>query len=311
MILRPLPASAADGPVMIEIPPAGRQALKLDPAVRQMIEIAIASGDQSTARNVLAVARQVSPDAASEIDALEDEWKASLAMQAAQAERVRVERLHRADFFKNWKGELELGAYRSTGNSRDLGMLGSLKLNREGLEWTHRLAAKVELRQSDGETSAERILASWQPGYRFQERAYAFGLAQYEHDPFASYDGRYTLGGGLGYRPINRKGLLLELEGGPAFRRVEEMDGPIRNQIVGRGSLNLDWQISPTLKFKHKTDIYLEAGYNNATATTAIDTTVIGNLQARFSYDVQYEEGIALGARNWNTQSRATFVYSF
>src|SRR5690606_24769786 len=133
-----------------------------------------------------------------------------------------------------------------TGNASNLGALGSLELTRIGIDWTHKLIARADIQSTDGETTAERILASWQPNYRMNKRTYAFGLAQYEHDPFAGYDGRYTLGGGIGYRALTGRTLQLDLEGGPALRYTDE-GGDLagirdrNSEIVGRGSLKVMW----------------------------------------------------------------------
>lgn len=307
-------AAAEPPPVQFEVtrdleaPPPSM----LDPAVRYMIQSAIESGDKKSIEAVLVVARKVSPqNAEPEIKAMESAWKVEVAKAEAHAEAERVRLLQRSDPFQNWKGELELGGYRSTGNTRDLGLLGSVKLERVGYQWNHKLYGRVELRRSNGETTTDRITASWQPSYKFNDRIYVYGLTQYERDPFAGYDSRYTLGGGVGYRPIDIGRFLLELEGGPAFRRTVNTDAPIQSRVVGRGSLNMRLQITPTLKLTNSTAFYLESGDSNASIVTALDTTVIGNLKARFSYDVQYESDTLPGGHNWNTQSRATFVYGF
>lgn len=283
----------------------------LDPAIRKMIETAMASGDGTAVVKVLTIARQVAPAAGVEIDALEKAWKADIADREAQLQSARMAKLRSASPLENWKGEIELGAYRSTGTSSNLGVLGSVELEREGIEWSHKLSGRAEVQSTDGETTTERLFAAWQPKYGFQGQAYAFGLAQYEHDPFAGYDHRYTLGAGLGYRAIAGDRLQLDLEGGPAFRHTDEIEGLRRSHLVGRGSLNLKVQLTPTLKLAHETAVYLEDGDSNAAAITTLDTKLIGNLQARFSYNVQYEGNPPSGTHALNTQSRATFVYSF
>lgn len=283
----------------------------LDPAIRQMIETAMASNDQAATVKVLAVARQVSPKAGPEIDAMEAAWKARLAAADKRVREERLARLRAATALENWKGEAEFGASRSTGANTNLGILGSLKLEREGLDWTHKLTARADLQDTNGETTAEQIYAGWQPSYRFSEQLYAFGLVQYERDPFAGYNNRYTLGSGLGYRVPAGKRLKLELEGGPALRRIDDIAVGRRTHLAGRGSLHLEWQMTPTLSLTQDTAIYLESGAGNAIANTALDTKLIGALKARFSYNIQYEGNPPAGTQSLNTQSRATFVYSF
>lgn len=290
----------------------------LDPGIRKMIEAALAGGDETTIRSVLAVARKAAPEARDEIDRQEQSWQAQIAAQAAaqatqtaQTGTERTAKLQAASLLDNWKGEIEVGASRVTGNTSSSGLVGSIELKRKGVEWTHRLSARADVQSTNDTTTTERVIAAWQPGYRFRKTLYAYGLVQYEHDPFAGYDNRYTLGGGLGWNALDSGGLKLELEGGPALRWVDETDIGPRSRLAGRGSLNLKWRVTPTLSLTQRTAVYIEGSDGNVVADTALDTKLIGNLKARFSYNLQYERNPPAGAAPLNTQSRATFVYSF
>ena len=283
----------------------------LDPGIRKMIDTAIAQGNEATVASVLAVARQAAPEARREIDQLEAQWRTRLGERKALAEERHLAELRAASLLENWKGEVEFGASRSTGSTNNFGLLGALDLKREGIDWTHQLSARAEVQSTNDVTTAERIFAAWQPNYRFQDKTYAYGLAQYEHDPFAGYDSRYTLGGGLGYRALSSERVKLEFEGGPTLRRIEEIDGGVQSRLAGRGSMNFAWRVTPTLSLSQKTSVYLEGADGNLVANTALDTKLIGNLKARFSYNVQYERNPPIGTEGLNTQSRATFVYAF
>src|SRR5690606_10409155 len=142
-----------------------------------------------------------------------------------------------AGLLDNWKGQVELGGSRSTGSSKNLGAFGSIELKREGLAWQHKIHARADLQSSNDVTTAERLIGSYQPSYRFAEKVYSYGLVQYEHDPFAGYHDRYTVGAGIGYAALDRPTVKLDLEGGPAFRRTDGVDGFDSNRLVGRGSL--------------------------------------------------------------------------
>lgn len=307
-----LPAAALAQPESAGDASAATSPSPLDPGIRKMIETAIAKGDGATVTSVIATARQAAPEGKAEIDALEQGWRDQLAARSAEDKEARLAALREATVLQNWKGEIELGASRATGTTENFGLIGALNLKREGVDWTNQLTARAEVQSTNSQTSTERIIAAWQPNYRFGARTYAYGLSQYEHDPFAGYDNRYTLGGGLGFRAFDSTRLKLLLEGGPALRRVDEFDGGgVHSRIAARGSLSLDWRITPTLSLTQKTALYVEGEDGNIVSNTALDTRLIGNLKARFSYDVQYERNPALGASGLNTQSRATFVYGF
>jgi len=290
---------------------AAPPAQPLPPEARDLIEKAIASGDQSKVKAVVALARETYPQGSSQIDALNAENAARVAEKAAQAARERADRLAAASFLDLWKGEIEVGGSRNTGNTDTLALYGSVKLAREGLKWRQSLTARADYQRTDGAISVEKITAAWQPQYKLRDRLYVFGLAQYEHDRFLGIDDRYTAGSGVGYGVVAQPRLKIDLEGGPALRRTDFITNPDRTTLAGRASLAIDWKPTPTLELKHSTALFLESGDSSLVATTALDTKLFGPLKARLSYDVNYESNPGEAAKNLDTVSRAALVYSF
>jgi putative salt-induced outer membrane protein len=283
----------------------------LPPPVRAMIDAAIAAGDAPGVAAVLRFARETNPAAAAEIDAIDAAWQAELAAREAAAAEARKQSLAAAGPLDHWKGQLELGASRSTGNSNSLGLYGALSVERSGLEWRHKLTGRADVQETNGNTTTQRVLASWQPNYRFDDHFYAFGLAQYEHDKFLGYSDRYTASGGVGVGVVASPRLKLDFEGGPAFRHTAFTDGRAASTLAGRASLDLNWKIAPTLQLTQTSALYVEAGDTSASALTALDTTLLGALKARFSYNIQYERNAPAGVKPVDTLSRATLIYSF
>jgi putative salt-induced outer membrane protein len=284
---------------------------KLPDEVQAVIDAAIEAGDPQAISAVMRFTKQTNPASVSQIDALNAAYQAKLAEKQAREARERAERLAAASFLELWKGEIEAGASRSTGNTDNLGLYGGVKLEREGLKWRNRVNARADFQRTSDVTTTERVSASWQPNYKFDDRLYAYGIAQYEHDRFLGYSNRYTSGGGIGYGVVTTPALKIDFEGGPAFRYTEMIDGESETAIASRASLGLRWKISPTLQFTQDAALYIESGNNNAVATSALDTRLIGALKARFSYNVQYEKDAPVGRDPVDTLSRATLVYSF
>lgn len=283
----------------------------LPDGVRAMIEAAMRSGDAKAVETVTALAKMTHPSAAGEIDMLSQAFNNRRAEEARLAERKRIEELTRASFIEKWKGQVELGASRSTGNTDSLGLYGSLSAEREGLKWRHRFTARADIQESNNITTTERVLVAWQPNYKFDDRAYAFGLGQYEYDPVLGYDSRLTLGGGIGYGVIRTPAMKLDFEGGPALRRTDWIADQTNTTLSARGSLNFGWKISPTVELNQAAAFYYEPGDSSATALTSLDTKLIGDLKARFSYNVQYEASRPPGVEPVDTLSRATLIYNF
>lgn len=299
------------GASLAAAPPQEPGSSSLADGVRAMIEAAIATGDAKTIETVMRLARETNGAAGAEIDEIQERWR--LRVTEAQ-ERQKLERqiqLAQADLLDEWKGQVELGASRSTGKSSYLGLYGSVAFNREGLRWRHKIIGRAEVQNGRNVTDTERIIASWQPNYRFGDRLYAYGLAQFESDQVQGYDARYTAGGGLGYILLSRSDAKLDVEGGPALRHVDPVDRAAETSVATRASINFNWKIVPTIELRQTTALYLEEGDSSASALTSLDAQLLGPLKARFSYDVRYENNVRTGGDSIDTLSRATLVYSF
>ena len=284
---------------------------QLPEGVRAMIVAAMATGDAKVVDTVIRLAKETHGQAAHEIDRIYEGFRTKVAETQAMEEQKRLQLLAEADLFDRWKGQVEFGASRSTGNTSNLGLYGALGVEREGLRWRHKVTARADLQETNGVTSSERLLASWQPNYRFHERFYAYGITEYEYDRFQGYDNRYTLGGGSGYGVIARPNTKLDVEGGPALRHTDYMEKPAHTTLVARASMNFRWAITPTLEFKQNSSLYYEPGDSSASALSVLDAKLLGPIKARFSYDIRYESDVPTGVDEINTQSRATLVYSF
>ncbi len=288
-------------------PPPG----ELPPAVRKLIDAAFDADNDEAARAILRLARGAHPDAVARIDALEQDYAQRVAARAAQRERERIARLEAATWTDNWTGEVELGGSRATGNTNLLTFYGGLKLNREGLRWTHAFSARIDFQESDGRTMADRLRADWQPGYKIREGFFLYGLGQYERDRFLGYNHRGTASAGVGFTLVNSAKLRLDLLGGPALRHTVYSDDGSKTIGAGRASLAFRWQVSPTFRVTQDAAFYVEGSRNNAISTSTIETQLVGNLKARLSYDLQYEKNDLPGRKPLDTTSRATIAYSF
>ena len=296
---------------VVVVPPPVPQPGVLPQAVRAMIQAAFDEGNRTAIDAVIRYARKSNPGATTQIDALEAEGNARIAEAKAREARAKADQLASAALLDNWKGEVEAGGSRSTGNTRNLGLYGSVKLNREGPRWRWGLSGRTDYQRTDGRKTADRTILAVQPYYKFDERLYAYGIGQYERDPFLGYWSRYTAGAGIGYSVVAQPDLKVDFEGGPALRYINYTEEPNDQTVAGRASLAVRWKITPTLQLNQDAALYLESGNTNASATTSLDTRLIGALKARFTYNVTFEKDPPFGRDSLDTLSRATLVYSF
>ena len=295
-------------PLFMNLPPPPTE---LPRAVRDLAGAAFEARDDEALKSIFKLARRTNPRAVAQIEALEAEYSARRAEELARKAREKAEQLAAASLLEYWKGEVELGGSRSTGNTDSIAVYGAVRFEREGLKWRHLINGRIDFQRSDGDTTADRWKFSWQPNYKASEAVFIYGLSQYERDRFLGFHDRYTLSSGVGWTLLSTPETRLSIQGGPAIRYTDYVDRRSRATGAGRASLAFRWKISPTLSLSQDAAFYLEEGNRSATATSTLETRLIGALKARMSYDLQYEEGDISGRKPLDTTSRATLVYSF
>ena len=298
-------------PVLADDPQQQPRTIAPADTIAAMLDAAYRSGDDTTIRSVIGVAKATFPDQSVEIDRLAAGDAAVLAQSRKEAQMRQQERIAEATFFELWKGELEVGASQSNGTSDVGGVYASAELTRDGLAWRQKFAARIDYQRTNGLTTTERALAAYQPNYKISDDSYAFGLVQYERDRSLGYLNRETLGAGIGLTAFKSARGKVDFEGGPAIRVTDFIDQPNRTTLAARGSLAARYTLSPSLNFSEDASLFVEAGDTTASSTSAIDTRLIGRLKAKLSYNVQYEQDAAAGQKSLDTVGRATLVYAF
>ncbi len=294
---------------------------ELPEGARAMIDTAIASGDEKKVATVIGLARSTWPEERSTIDAINDQWKITLAARrAAEAEAERTALIN-ADMFDRWTGEGELGAFQSSGNTESVGVAAALRLDREGIDWTHSIRLRADYQRQNGSTSREQFAASYEPRWQFDENIFAYGLAQYERDRIQGFSSRYSVSGGLGYRILDNPKLKLSLKAGPAYRVTDFTDGTSADRLAGLVGIDFDWQMLDRLKLTQDVEALAETGgeatliFDGANTTinlvTGLDFRVSNRLRSRLSYKVEYDSNPPAGSEGTDTLTRATLIYGF
>lgn len=283
----------------------------LDRQVRALLEEAMQSDDTAAVAAVVKFAVASQPYDKDEIKAMHRAYTARIAQALAAKTAAEHERIRRAGLFDLWKGQVELGAFRSTGNTDNFGYSGSLSLNRIGLDWEHTILARADYQKDRGTVTREQYLASYQPRYTLDEGLFAYGRSQYERDRIQGFSNRYTLSGGLGYRALNRPGLTLALEAGPAARRTNYVEEPSETTWSLLTSMDFDWKISDTIKLTQDASSYLGSDNSTFTSLTGIEAGMTKGLRAKLSYSIEHETSPPEGSLKTDTISRFSLVYGF
>lgn len=300
---------------------ASPAAAELPEPVRAMLDAAIATGDEGKVRTVADLARATNPSDGSEIDAIVAQFSAKLTEERAAAAKAKEMEIRNAGVFEAWKGTSELGGFRSTGNTSSAGLTAGLNLDRQGIDWRHRIAARLDYQRTNGLITREQYVARYEPNFNVSDDFYVYALAQYERDRFQGFTDRYAVSGGMGYQALKGGDVQLSVKAGPAYRITQFVDGREESRLAGLIGLDFDWAITDTLKLTQDTNAVAETG---GTAVAIIDSSntsvdlitglnakITNSLSARFSYAFEYDSNPAPGAVQTDTLSRVTLVYGF
>ncbi len=286
---------------------------EIAPVIGTMLDDAIANGDAAEVDTIAKYARKVNPEAASEIDARIAAFRAAqnakLAAEAAAAKQAAEGAPN--GLFDRWKGQGELGAFASTGNNDSVGFSAGITLERDGEHWRNKLRATGDYQRTNGATSREAVLASWEPNYKFDDAMFAYGLAQYESDKFQGYRARYAASGGVGYRAWNSDTVTLDLKAGPAWRQTDYTVTGRESSLAALAGSNFSWKMSPSLTLLNTMDAYTETHRATLTSLTSLDAKLGKTLSARFSYRLAHESNPPVGVEKTDTLTRMSLVYGF
>lgn len=294
---------------------------ELPAPVRAMIDAALATGDETKVRTVAELARATNPADGQEIDAILATFEAERAAHRAAEAKAKEEAIRAAGLLDNWSGKGEFGAFRATGNSDNTGVTAALTLDRQGIDWRHKLTGRVDFQRANGLTTREQYLARYEPNFSVSDSFYVYGLAQYERDKFQGIAARYAVSGGMGYQALKGSDVQLAVKAGPAYRVTEFADGRNESRIAGLIGIDFDWNITDKVKLTQDTNAVAETGSSaiaiidsrntSIDLITGLNAKINNSLSARFSYAIEYDSNPPPGAVQTDTLSRVTLVYDF
>ncbi|MDP5278518.1 DUF481 domain-containing protein [Sphingomonas sp. DG1-23] len=272
--------------------------------IKSMLDAAIASGSEGDVAVIVKYAKAADPASADLVVKIASDWRND---RLAKANR----RIREADFFDLVKGRAELGGYVSTGNTENVGLTAGIEVKREALEWRHKLRLQADYQESLSVVTRERYLAAYEPNWKFDDRAYMYGAAQYESDRFSGFYDRVSLSSGAGYSAIRSPAVKLDVELGPAYRLTRFIDATKESNLAARGSVDFGWKLSPTISVTQNASAYLQDANSTVSSRSALLAKLFGPFSAQFSYTLQYESTPPIGRQTTDTTSRAALVVDF
>lgn len=284
---------------------------KVPNPVRDMLEVAIESGQDRDVEAVGKLAKQANPEDAALFDTMLADYRAKRAKEKAAKEAAERERIEQAKLWENWKGEGQIGASHATGNTKSAGLSLGIGITRKGNDWDQRFRAQADYQRTNGRTTVDRYLAEYEPQIRISPRAFAFGLGRWEDDRMQGFDTRWSASGGLGYKLIQEDDVTLNVKAGPAWRQTHYIKGGRDTELTGLGGLDFAWQMSPTLRLTQTASTIIGERTTTTSALTSVNAKLTKDLSARFSYAADLDTNPPAGIEKLDTRTRFTLVYGF
>jgi putative salt-induced outer membrane protein len=285
------------------------------PPVEAMVREAGRIGDATTLASVVKVAKSNDPEEAGAIDALGVKLMGDIQTKAreaaAKAREAEIARLASLGTFDGWSGQGEAGFGVTTGNTSQRTALIGLKLAKDGLRARHKFAAALDYQETDGLRTRERYAVSYGLNYLLGEGLYLSSSLGWERDEFAGFARRFTESLGVGVRLIDRTGMTLDIDGGPALRQTRFTNDQSDNEFGARGSLTYRWTIRDGFTFSEDASVVTSDGNTTLISATALTAKLTSFISTRMSFNVQSETQPLPGRQATDTVTRASIVYSF
>jgi putative salt-induced outer membrane protein len=297
-MLRPLPSGRVRFALLaLWVCPAPLSAAQLPPEARAMLTEAYPR-ERQTIVNVL---KRMYPSSTEEID--------TLVRQIDEKKKAQVERM---GLVQGLRGDVAIGGYYSTGNSKEWGVTGTAALKREGKRWVHSLDLLADVKTEDGKRTSERIAANYSLRRNFTGSNWFFAAGlRYERDPFAGFSRRFGQFVGIGYQIVSNDQWKWDIRAGPGLRETRSSEEPDNRQFGLYARTNFAWQVTDTLKFGEDLSAAVGKGNDSYVSTTSLTTDIYGGFALRLSFAAEIETEPPADRKKVDTYSRASLVYLF
>lgn len=129
-----------------------------------------------------------------------------------------------------WRGEF--GAFTTTGNSSNTGIIAGLTFDQQGIAWRHRLTARVDYRRANGTTTREQLLTRYEPNYQVSDNFYFYASRRLSATGSKGFQAA-AVSDGLGCKVLTQDDIQLSVKAEPAYPVTEFTDGRMKVGLQG------------------------------------------------------------------------------
>lgn len=170
------------------------------------------------------------------------------------------DRLLNPGFGDLWTGSADIGFSLTSGNSETRALTAGIRAARETpRDKISVYANAIQASNSTTGISVTTAKAIWAGGrydYNINDKMFAFGSADFEHDTPQLLSLRSVFGGGLGYRAIRNERTRLDLFGGGAYNMEFFKTGERRHSAEMLLGDELNYKINPRMTLNQRLVVY-------------------------------------------------------
>jgi putative salt-induced outer membrane protein YdiY len=233
-----------------------------------------------------------------------------------------------APFFKNWHGDIQVGADLtfSERNRRVYNAKAKLTYAKGrfksvfdydatyGRTEVEEPIGSTGLTRTTTKTDANRMNGLIKTDVDLTKKWYVYNLAGLGYDEIRKIDLRYEFGPGVGYHLVQASNFFLNVESGATYQYEERTDDSEQSRFFGRLAENAAWKITPRLTWDEKFE-YMPSLEESSEYRVRFETNVryamLQNVFLSFSVIDIYDSQPALGIKKNDLQIRSSVGVKF
>jgi len=221
-----------------------------------------------------------------------------------------------------WKSNIEFGYVATSGNTQTTSINGRFAWSYEIEHWRHSFDLKAIFGSAEDtssqlvKTNAERYFAEAKTDYKYNEKGYAFILANYDDDRFSDNDYQAYVSVGRGLSIKFAENADLDVEIGLGYRETKKkqtltLPSEIQKETVFRLAGHYIWQISKNSQFEQKLSIGVGVDNSVTKSYSGLSANIVKNLALKLSLTATHQSQVRVNTEQLDTVTAFTLVYNF
>ncbi len=213
----------------------------------------------------------------------------------------------------------ELGALITTGNNESTSLLWKLQAKHKLEKWRIKysfesLFKRDEVQSDQGQytkTSAEKYLFDAEANYKITDSESIFAYVGSDHDRFGAFRSISSAVAGYNFRAIDGSLITWDLNVAPGYTFIETREGESDSAPVLRSSSSFNWTVSSHAKLTQNLSIESSSINTRVIGQVAVIAKIHGSMLMKVGFKATFNDEVAEGRENTDTQSSVTLVVHF